>query len=321
MPTARGWTRPPGCWKGVASISTHLNEVGKTGLRRLIVDIVATDGPGHVAAIEFGDPTRPLDVLFLHANGFNANTYCSALAPLAGQMRILALDMRGHGHTQLPTRDGGQPWTIYADDLLAVLSVLGETPAVIAGHSMGGATALLALPRLATEHRPKLVLFDPVLPPREVFQATPPLPAWEFPMVKAALKRRDGFVNAEAAFDTYKGRGAFKTWSDAALRGYLADGLLQAAGGIWQLACTPAWEAANFAHFCVANPYPALDTATSPIRILRADQNTTCHYEVAAGSPGVRLDIIPGTTHFLPIERPDIVATTLRDAVADNPEA
>jgi pimeloyl-ACP methyl ester carboxylesterase len=42
---------------------------------------------------------------------------------------------------------------------------------------------------------------------------------------------------------------------------------------------------------------------------------------VAAGSPGVRLDIIPGTTHFLPIERPDIVATTLRDAVADNPEA
>ncbi len=283
--------------------------------RRLSIDIKAQDGPGRLAALEFGDPSRPLDVLFLHANGFNASTYRTALAPLAGRMRILALDMRGHGRTTLPTSADGRPWTVYAGDLLAVLAEIGQTPTVLAGHSMGATTTLLALPRLAVAKRPTLMLFDPVLPPREAFQTTPLEPVWDFPMAQGALKRRDKFASPQDAFNAYKGRGAFKTWPDAALEDYLADGLREAPDGTVQLACAPAWEAANFAHFCMADPYPTLDNATSPIRILRADLQSTCHYEASPQQTAVRLDIIAGTTHFLPMERPDCVAAALQEAV------
>ena len=37
---------------------------------------------GEASGIAFGDPVRPIDVLFLHATGFNAITYQSILEPL-----------------------------------------------------------------------------------------------------------------------------------------------------------------------------------------------------------------------------------------------
>src|SRR5579875_3441678 len=52
---------------------------------------------GEMAALDFGDASRPVDVVFLHANGFNAMTYRSILAPLSLSLRIVALDQRGHG--------------------------------------------------------------------------------------------------------------------------------------------------------------------------------------------------------------------------------
>ena len=52
---------------------------------------------GEVAGIAFGDPVRPIDVLFLHATGFNAITYQSILEPLGVQMHAAAIDLRGHG--------------------------------------------------------------------------------------------------------------------------------------------------------------------------------------------------------------------------------
>ena len=57
---------------------------------------------GETSGIAFGDPVRPVDVLFLHATGFNAVCYQSILEPLGGQMHAAALDIRGHGRSRLP---------------------------------------------------------------------------------------------------------------------------------------------------------------------------------------------------------------------------
>ena len=57
---------------------------------------------GEASGIAFGDPVRPIDVLFLHATGFNAITYQSILEPLGGQMHAAASDLRGHGRSRLP---------------------------------------------------------------------------------------------------------------------------------------------------------------------------------------------------------------------------
>ncbi|MDZ4369992.1 MAG: alpha/beta hydrolase, partial [Phenylobacterium sp.] len=57
------------------------------------------DRGGAMAILDFGSSERPVDAVFCHANGFNARTYRSILAPLAASMRILAVDWRGQGAT------------------------------------------------------------------------------------------------------------------------------------------------------------------------------------------------------------------------------
>ncbi len=265
-----------------------------------------------MAAIEFGPLAKKLDILFLHANGFNAMTYRHMLAPLGTDLRVLAVDLRGHGRNELPAREAGHSWQVYADDLVTLLEALGETPAVLAGHSMGATTILLALPQIRTVGLKRLVLFDPVLAPRAAYGRAAD---WDTPIAKGALRRKDDFAHANEAFAVYRGRGAFQTWPDAVLRDYLADGLTAGEGGHWRLACSPRWEAANFAAYCVADPYPAMDNPGVPISIFRAEVNSTCHYSPPDEDAFVRMEVVPGTTHFLPMERPDVVELGLREAV------
>src|SRR5690348_873901 len=88
---------------------------------------------GEMAVLDFGPAERPVDVIFSHANGFNARTYRSILAPLADDLRIVALDMRGHGATGLPTViEGRNGWHEFRDDLLALVGAEASRPVVLA---------------------------------------------------------------------------------------------------------------------------------------------------------------------------------------------
>ena len=118
---------------------------------------------GEMAVLDFGPAGRPVDVVFSHANGFNARTYRTILGPLAAELRILALDLRGHGATTIPAVvEGRQGWDEFRDDLLALLAAETDGPVVLAGHSMGGTSSLLAT-AAAPERVRSLVLFDPVI--------------------------------------------------------------------------------------------------------------------------------------------------------------
>ena len=80
---------------------------------------------GDMALIEMGDPERPVDLVFAHANGFNALTYRTVMAPLAERFRILMPDLRGHGRTGLPVQTAGRRgWDDLGDDLAALLDTI-----------------------------------------------------------------------------------------------------------------------------------------------------------------------------------------------------
>src|SRR5438309_10897027 len=92
---------------------------------------------GDMAALDFGPEDRPVDIVFSHANGLNARTYRTILAPLASHLRILALDLRGHGATTLTAEpDQWNRWQGYAEDLLALLDAAVTEPVVLAGYSI-----------------------------------------------------------------------------------------------------------------------------------------------------------------------------------------
>lgn len=269
---------------------------------------------GAMAALDFGPANRPVDIVFSHANGFNARTYRTILGPLASELRILALDLRGHGASTLPASPEGWPgWTEYALDLRALLAAATDRPVVLAGHSMGATTSLLAA--AAEPHRSRaLVLFEPVLIGGVAQRGA----VWDSPITQTALRRRDTFPDRAAAMDAYRGRGAFRTWTEAQLADYVQAGFRDTAAGEVSLSCAPQWEALNFA---VHNydPWRALAAIDRPVRIFKAETDSTgasdgAHAAEIAANPRVRLQVIPGTTHFLPMERPELVREALREA-------
>ena len=281
------------------------------------VEIDTPHGSGAVAYLELGPGDRPVDVVFLHANGFNARAYRTILAPLAGALRIVAPDHRGHGATTLPTTtEGRADWHDVASDLLAFMEALGIEEAVLAGHSMGGTAALLVAADAPPTVR-SLVLFDPVILPYELAQEG--RLAQDSPMVQGALRRRRRFPSREAAIESYRGRGAFRTWTDAMLADYVAAGFKDRADGTVEIACAPEWEVSNYlsqGH----DSWSAFERARCPIRILQAAEASTANLQgregvlIAGGE--VRIETVPGTTHFLPMERPELVRAAILEAVA-----
>lgn len=285
--------------------------------RRLTVPVDNRWGAGEMAVLDFGDPQRPVDLVFVHANGFNASTYRRLLQPLSGSLRIWAPDLRGHGQTRLPTRlEGRRGWRDHRDDLIALLAALDGPPVVLAGHSMGGTSGLLAAAE-RPERVSRLVLMDPVIWTRPaVFAFNLPfagLMADRIPIVKGALRRRNRFDGRRQALDAYRGRGAFKGWPDLVLTDYLAEGLIEDGEG-FRLTCTPEWEASNYAAQA-HDPWRALRRLDRPVRILKAESGSTCAVpERPRGLPHVTVEAVPGATHFLPMLQPDVARDALFDA-------
>ncbi|MBO9706963.1 MAG: alpha/beta hydrolase [Caulobacter sp.] len=283
--------------------------------RRRFIPIASRAGAGDMAVLEFGPAQRAVDVVFVHANGFNAQTYRALLAPLSAGLRVMAVDQRGHGSSRLKADPAGRRnWLDLRDDLLALLKTLDQAPVVLAGHSMGGTVSLLAA-AAAPEAVSGLVLLDPVIMPRAMaLYAHLPWTSgalWNrLPMVRGALRRRSVFDSREAAFTAYRGRGAFKTWPETMLADYVGGGFVDREDGKVELACAPAWEASNYAAQA-HDPWKAMSRLRVPARILRAETGSTCRVGDAQALhrryPKVTVETVPGSTHFLPMERPDLV--------------
>jgi pimeloyl-ACP methyl ester carboxylesterase len=272
---------------------------------------------GEMAYLDFGPAERPADVVFSHANGFNARTYRAILEPLADEMRILAIDLRGHGASTLPTViEGRAGWSEMEADLLAFLDAVVDHPVVLAGHSMGGTTSLLAAAAEPARVK-RLALFDPVVMPKEALASSETIAG--SPLVQGALRRRAVFPSKQAVVEAYAGRGAFRSWTPEMIADYVEAGFRETADGEVTLTCTPEWEASNFRTHNY-DPWRAFAESRCPIDIRRAELASTCRTEgreaELTADGRITIETVPGTSHFLPMERPDVVAASLRAAVA-----
>jgi pimeloyl-ACP methyl ester carboxylesterase len=277
---------------------------------------------GETSGIAFGSDGPP-DLVFLHATGFNALTYRALLEPLGADWRVVAIDQRGHGLSRL-TKDPARLDTlrVYARDLRPMLKVLspGGAPPVLAGHSLGGLVALTATaarPAIATS----LVLVEPVLQPMRFIHRFQPIHRLPdrialLPIALGAARRRTGFGSKAEALAAYRGRAAFATWQEAFLADYVEDGFVAAGEGV-RLSCTPQWEAASFA--ALRHDGAALvGRVRRPTLIIRAERETTVREDEARLrrlNPDLKIEQAAGTTHFLPMERPELVRDRLRAAL------
>jgi pimeloyl-ACP methyl ester carboxylesterase len=266
---------------------------------------------GSVATLEFGPPNRPIDIVFSHANSFNAWTYRSILADAGKRQRILAYDLRGHGETRLPIVEDGVGWGVFSADLAALLKVLNARDVVLAGHSMGATTSLLAAAE-APEHVRALALFEPVIGPPGSSPAEEPGTARA---AQGALRRRSRFASVESALETFEGRGAFATWPRQMVADYAEGGLRRLEDGTYELSCSPEWEAWGYRTQPEGNEvWRALKQAPRPICVLRGGVWSSAAIQSGqelVESCGVAIRTIPGTGHFLPMECPELVIEVL----------
>lgn len=110
--------------------------------------------------VRMGTPEGP-PVLFIHGASANANEFDWSLAPrLADRFDLILADRPGHGYSQRP--DKGSELGVQARQLAGVLEAeTGGEPAIVVGHSFGGAVAL----RLALDYPERvkaLILLAPV---------------------------------------------------------------------------------------------------------------------------------------------------------------
>jgi len=71
---------------------------------------------GRMSAVHFGDTSNPAQLVMLNANGFNGYSYKTIIEPLG--VHAIALDMRGHGMSELPTDVAAlKNWDVFRDDI------------------------------------------------------------------------------------------------------------------------------------------------------------------------------------------------------------
>jgi pimeloyl-ACP methyl ester carboxylesterase len=112
------------------------------------VRLFYTDDEGHAPPI-----------LLVHGWLCDSTDWSWQLDAFAGRHRVIAPDLRGHGRS---SEGGDYALETFAHDLALLLDELDARPAVVVGHSLGGAVAsILAVEH--PEHVRALVLVDPAI--------------------------------------------------------------------------------------------------------------------------------------------------------------
>ncbi|MBT8451077.1 MAG: alpha/beta hydrolase [Deltaproteobacteria bacterium] len=258
-------------------------------------------------------------VHFAHATGFNAETYAMLLEGLDASIAAYLMDARGHGRSTATAKPKKlNSWRPYRDDLEAFVETLPQ-PVVLGGHSMG-ATVSMELAAARPDLVGGLVLVDPVIvPPAHIpmLAAARTLGLTEriVPIARMAARRRMEFPSKRAAVENYVGKGPFRTWPQEWIEAYVEGGTVENDDGTVRLSCDRAWESRTFA-MATVNPYRALRKVRCPITLFAREHSGPPFTRASRNAfmrcrPETRLLVLEDVTHFMAMERPDVVVEEL----------
>lgn len=139
-------------------------------------------------AYEWGEAGAPT-VVCLHGVAAHGLRFRRLAERLAGRRRVVALDLRGHGHSEWEP-----PWDLdtHATDVLETLDALGIERAALVGHSFGGRLVLELTARIP-ERVERAVLLDPAVwvpPPIALQRAEEGRADHSYASVAEAIERR-----------------------------------------------------------------------------------------------------------------------------------
>lgn len=232
--------------------------------------------------------------------------------------RIIALDLRGHGRS---SKTGPFGWLDIGNDVINFTDALNLCDIVVAGHSMGGHCALFASSQ-RIERFKALVLVDPVVlaPEQYTDQSSRnfQFESGDHPIAR----RRARWESPKEMFENFRERHPFSLWRPSILRDYCEFGLLRNSED-YELACPPKIEAQIYMWTSQCDLRGLLDKVTLPTVVMRGKQrlgqrqamdfsNSPTWPGLADALPNARDVHLPDLSHFIPMQRPDIVAAEIR---------
>jgi pimeloyl-ACP methyl ester carboxylesterase len=248
-----------------------------------------------------------MKVYFAHATGFCGTVWRPVKAELGPGLEGVWWDFPGHGVG--PRLSNPIDWWDFGSFVLTKV----ETGGVGVGHSMGG-TALVMAELLFPGTFASLVLIEPVILP-------PPFAPQDHSLSEMALKRRRGFASLDEARSNYTSKPPFATWHPDAIEGYLEGGFRAEAAGV-TLACVPEDEAAIYRMASAHGVWDRLPEVSVPVLVIASDDPSPNQpgrhaRSVASRLPRAGFELVEHSTHFLPMERPALVAQRIsRIAIA-----
>jgi pimeloyl-ACP methyl ester carboxylesterase len=275
--------------------------------------VVTTDGAAlhvHVAGPE--EPDRPTVVLS-HCWTGNMDTWAPVAARLVEDgYRVVRYDHRGHGRSTAPEAEVDV--SRLGADLCEVLEAVDARDAVLAGHSMGGMTAMAFAvdhPDVARERLRALVLVatSSGALARVPMSARVAPAVVASPVVERVLGSRPGHVLVRGVHGRHAGRAALLASRDA----FVATAATVRASHLRALLGMDLRDRIRSIGLPTTVVVGSRDLMTPPSHA-RA---------IAAAIPGARLVVVKGAGHMLPYEATaevaDAIAAAHRRAAAAGP--
>lgn len=270
-----------------------------------------------IAMHDFGGSGSP--ILLSHATGFHAHCWEPLAHDLATRHHVMGLDHRGYGDAQ-PVDPEDLTWRSYGGDALAAARFLSEKngggPIVGVGHSMGGASLLMAAhtqPELFTA----LFVFEPIVfPPPSASDAERP----PNPLAGGARKRRTTFPSFEAALENFTAKPPMNSFHPQAREAYVRHGFAPTEDGQVTLKCLPEHEARTYETGGGHGAWDDLPNIQTPVWVISGAiapfQPSAIAIQVAQRLPHSTYVQYDEMGHFGPLEHPSVIAALVETTLA-----
>jgi pimeloyl-ACP methyl ester carboxylesterase len=277
-----------------------------------VADLTMADG-AVIRLRRHGNPAGPR-VALSHGNGLAIDAYLPCWSLLRPRSDIVLFDQRNHGENPLHEARGHN-WDRLARDngeiFDGIAHEFGAKPAIGAFHSLSAVAAAMATLRFGPRWT-ALVLFDPPIFPRLGHELEAMERGHMADMAAQARRRPERYRDPASFAAQLAARPMFRRWVPGA-HDLFARATLRPAphGGGWVLRCPRELEARIFEQNVDPSVWPRLGACPVPLFLIGGDtgldgqQAPAFLTEALARDQGIPYAMIPETTHFLQIERPD----------------
>ena len=251
-------------------------------------------------------PADGPDLLLLHATGFLSWLWHPVASRLHGKFNIIVPDL--YGYRKSDPEKGGLGWDILAHDVYKLCLSLGLKTPCIAGHSMGGAVAVLCAALHDLKPR-RLMLIEPIFLPEQAYTSIRTVE--QHPLALKAIKRKNSWLDRNDTRSYLKGRNLFAAWDSEMLELYLEHGFVEPGGSGLALACSPSDEASLFMGSTAINPWPLLSEVKCPVLVLEGEKTGNRSFvdlqKAMALFRNADYVEVKGAGHLVPMEQPGTV--------------